>query len=296
MKELRFHDHWRDAVIRGYKTATRRLCHSPDELPPYKFGELVRVVDGQGPYGYATIGCVALQPFSDITPNEIKEEGWSPSFGDPIKWFKMIISDIYGPDVIDDDEAFWAIDFAYSKTKPKRNTMRVSKYQTIMFEGKRTYLSAAAIELGLNWGTVYSRLRRGQNIQEALYPTDPSRLDRYEAAQIMSKEMSDGKKLVKAPDVAYPKDLWAFWRYDQFPNLLCGEIEKINDKGLVYIRSYQSWFRPILILPTRPAVEIREALKLMESRLRSEKGNLYNKFLVERHDLLKDYLGEGFNV
>lgn len=42
-------------------------------------------------------------------------------------------------------------------------------------------------------------------------------------------------------------NLYSFWKYDIFPYCLWGKVEKFKG-DLVYIDSYQGWFKPFLIL------------------------------------------------
>lgn len=45
--------------------------------------------------------------------------------------------------------------------------------------------------------------------------------------------------------------LFGFWRYDQYPYVLGAEITRMDDKSNVYAPSYQSWFRPIKVMPSK---------------------------------------------
>ncbi len=44
--------------------------------------------------------------------------------------------------------------------------------------------------------------------------------------------------------------LMAFWKYDLFPYMLCGEIERFNDNGTIVPKGYNRMsFKPIAIIP-----------------------------------------------
>jgi hypothetical protein len=70
------------------------------------------------------------------------------------------------------------------------------------------------------------------------------------------------------------KRLYAFWKYDTFPYVLGGELRDMNDRGLVYIESYQGWFRPILILPLEEGKKIHDKIKKISSSYQSELKNI----------------------
>lgn len=65
---------------------------------------------------------------------------------------------------------------------------------------------------------------------------------------------------------------WAFWKYDQYPYLLGGEITAHRATGewhrrdLVYIGSFQSYFRPEFVVGPNDGPGLREEIE----RLRSE--------------------------
>lgn len=54
----------------------------------------------------------------------------------------------------------------------------------------------------------------------------------------------------------------AFWRYDEFPYVLSGEVVKMDDDGKVTTKEYGIGFRfqPIKILPLAAGKKLRAAL------------------------------------
>jgi hypothetical protein len=53
----------------------------------------------------------------------------------------------------------------------------------------------------------------------------------------------------------------AFWSYDLFPFVLSGTVEKEDKKtDLVRITEYQSWFKPICVLPDEEGRQLQEKL------------------------------------
>ena len=51
------------------------------------------------------------------------------------------------------------------------------------------------------------------------------------------------------------QELYAFWSYDRYPYCLWGKIERFKGE-LVYIKSFQGWFKPFKILEGKRAENI----------------------------------------
>ena len=127
----------------------------------------------------------------------------------------------------------------------------------------------------------------GSRIDPPLYTMDSSELvvDRYENTYYISnkdgiiKEFSEREILEKINMLGY-----AFWKYDSFPFVLGGEFNKINDNGLVYVPSYQSWFRPVAIVSLEAGKEIKNKLnKLKDQYLEDqEKLKLKHSALIKK--------------
>lgn len=57
------------------------------------------------------------------------------------------------------------------------------------------------------------------------------------------------------------QELYAFWRYDQFPYVLGGTVTKIHDNGTVEIKEWQGFcFTPIKIVPLKAGMIIKQDL------------------------------------
>ena len=84
------------------------------------------------------------------------------------------------------------------------------------------------------------------------------------------------------------KNLFAFWKYDTFPYVLGGEISDINEKGLVYVDSYQGWFKPILILPLDEGVRRNIKLNAIAKEYEEESKILLAKGIDKVKTLLVD--------
>lgn len=59
--------------------------------------------------------------------------------------------------------------------------------------------------------------------------------------------------------------LFAFWRYDSFPYMLGGEVERMLPSGAVYIAAYRGSFMPIKLLPLAEGKALWEKLETLRS-------------------------------
>lgn len=85
------------------------------------------------------------------------------------------------------------------------------------------------------------------------------------------------------------KKLFAFWRYDTFPFYLGGEVEDINDKGQVYIKTYQGWFNPFLILPYEEGVKRDKEITMISKEHAADTKALLHKNTERVNKILKFY-------
>jgi len=83
--------------------------------------------------------------------------------------------------------------------------------------------------------------------------------------------------------------LYAFWSYDKSPYCLWGEVEKFNG-DLVYIESYQSWFKPIKIIEGEAGEKMIKSLMNIEYNKTVELKQLNSKY----NNQLKAILPEVF--
>ncbi len=86
-------------------------------------------------------------------------------------------------------------------------------------------------------------------------------------------------------------NLYAFWKYDQFPYLLGGKVTRINDIGKVETEEFGKnyWFSPIKFLPEDSAKKLLLKLKELEEKRRQDMEKLYKKFNVELKIELSNY-------
>ena len=80
-------------------------------------------------------------------------------------------------------------------------------------------------------------------------------------------------------------NLFAFWEYDTYPYMLGGKASKMNDKGYVYVDSYQSWFNPFKLMPVA-----------VGKKLYAEVENLRASYREADIQLKKEYVDKLFGV
>lgn len=81
-------------------------------------------------------------------------------------------------------------------------------------------------------------------------------------------------------------DLWAVWRYDQFPYYLCAQVEKFTPDGRVYVKGYTGMvFRPVTILPGKKGEDFRRYLTAARTVYREMQECFEN---AVRDQLIKD--------
>lgn len=73
--------------------------------------------------------------------------------------------------------------------------------------------------------------------------------------------------------------MFAFWRYDQYPYVLGGEIDMMDDEGLVRVPSYgNAWFQPIKLVPIKKGKELLEAMKGYPNGLEAQRKRALEEF------------------
>lgn len=80
--------------------------------------------------------------------------------------------------------------------------------------------------------------------------------------------------------------LMAFWRYDQFPYYLCGEVDHFKDDGMVYVKSYQGSFKPVAIFPYEKGEEIKEELECLKGAYDRAHRELKENFEEQAQDIV----------
>jgi hypothetical protein len=80
--------------------------------------------------------------------------------------------------------------------------------------------------------------------------------------------------------------MYAFWKYDRYPYLLGEEIEKIESTGMVYIKSYCSWFNPVFELQNEEGKIVKLMLTLLENKKHEAERKIDDDFMKKRDDVL----------
>lgn len=83
--------------------------------------------------------------------------------------------------------------------------------------------------------------------------------------------------------------LYAFWKYDIFPEICGGEVIKVDEEGNVETKEYGTncWFKPGKLISLTEGKKIRLKLDNLKTRYRKEHGLLKTKFLQERNSIIK---------
>jgi hypothetical protein len=79
--------------------------------------------------------------------------------------------------------------------------------------------------------------------------------------------------------------LMAFWKYPNFPYCLSGEVGEMKD-DLVYIKSYQSWFKPFLLTEYNYGLELKNKLEILEDEKRVELKKIDIKYQSKLQNIL----------
>ena len=87
--------------------------------------------------------------------------------------------------------------------------------------------------------------------------------------------------------MAHPidKNLFAFWKYDQFPYLLGGTVTKLTDEGWVETIEYGpgNRFLAVKILPVGAGKKLNEKLR----RMKTDRDSALDKVIIEWDETLK---------
>lgn len=85
------------------------------------------------------------------------------------------------------------------------------------------------------------------------------------------------------------KELYAFWKYDQFPFVLGGQITNMRSDGAVETVGYGKgyWFTPVKILPLEEGRKMAMRLKQLQIQRDVELDVVYAKFLDKRNEIIR---------
>ena len=82
--------------------------------------------------------------------------------------------------------------------------------------------------------------------------------------------------------------LYAFWKYDQFPCVLGGEVTNMSTDGSVETIGYGkgSWFTPFKLVPLTEGRRIMSELNQLEHEYHVAQSNLAKEFVDRRNKLI----------
>ena len=82
----------------------------------------------------------------------------------------------------------------------------------------------------------------------------------------------------------------AFWEYDKFPFLLCGEITKIYDNGYVKTREFGGMiFNPVFFMEKEKGYELKNKLNELLHEFTKTNRDLQDTFVEKRDKLIQKY-------
>lgn len=74
--------------------------------------------------------------------------------------------------------------------------------------------------------------------------------------------------------------LYAFWKYDNPPYLLGGEVESIDEDGFVTVKGYSSFrFRPVKIVSLEKGIKLHKELHKAEAKYRRIVNNANDELI-----------------
>lgn len=85
----------------------------------------------------------------------------------------------------------------------------------------------------------------------------------------------------------------AFWNYNggNGETLLSGEVTNINEEGgMVYVKSYAAWFKPLFVLPNEEGIRLKENLESLEESQRAMLDSIKHNHLHQRSELINGIL------
>ncbi len=85
-------------------------------------------------------------------------------------------------------------------------------------------------------------------------------------------------------------DRMAFWYYDEYPYILCGQIISRRNDGCVETKEYGNgfWFNPKFIMEYNDGLKLKEKLHELRIKRRRELLDIKNKYQTQLESLLKE--------
>lgn len=86
------------------------------------------------------------------------------------------------------------------------------------------------------------------------------------------------------------KGLFAFWRYDQFPYVLGGTVDRMSEKGNVNTHEYGYGynFTPIKLMPEKAGKELLAKLMQLRKEHDAAAKKLHDEFMKKAIELLPE--------
>jgi hypothetical protein len=90
-------------------------------------------------------------------------------------------------------------------------------------------------------------------------------------------------------------ELMAFWKYDQYPYLLCSKILKFKDNGKVSVEGYSGFsFKPLFIVKYEEGVKLKDKLNLLEKDREYTIKQVKDQYIDELESLVGGLINEDF--
>lgn len=84
--------------------------------------------------------------------------------------------------------------------------------------------------------------------------------------------------------------LYAFWKYDLFPYLLGGKVEKVRDDGWVSVGGYPGMkFNPVRVLGEKVGEKLHAEVKKLTSNYEADQRKLRDEYLCRINALLAEH-------
>lgn len=108
-----------------------------------------------------------------------------------------------------------------------------------------------------------------------------------------AESLDRGYRLVyqRETPVETGKPLYAFWKYDQFPFFLGGEVAEVLPDGSVRIVGYGGYsFVPVKLLPLKQGLDLHQKLADLKRDFRTEEALLVGTYMQKRSRIIEGVL------
>lgn len=88
-------------------------------------------------------------------------------------------------------------------------------------------------------------------------------------------------------------DLYAVWKYDQYPFYLCAQITEFKKNGRVAVKGYEGFaFNPIRILTAHDGEQFKKLIKGLEKDYKKAQQELQDAWLEQAEKNLEPFFGD----